>query len=100
MTDAYRIDPDERSRRPPHRPRATDRRGDDRRDKRCGRQRRRLRGARRDPAVYYGCEYASAHSDRESTTVDQLVRIAVAFAIATAAYLSPDPLEAPPLAPA
>ena len=52
------------------------------------------------PAVYYGCEYASAHSDRESTTVDQLVRVAVAFAIATAAYLSPDPLEAPPLAPA
>ena len=30
----------------------------------------------RDPAVYYGCDYASAHSDRESTTVDQLVRVA------------------------
>jgi acetylornithine deacetylase/succinyl-diaminopimelate desuccinylase-like protein len=49
------------------------------------------------PAVYYGCEYASAHSDRESTTLDQLVRIATAFALATAAYLAPDTLEPPGL---
>jgi acetylornithine deacetylase/succinyl-diaminopimelate desuccinylase-like protein len=50
------------------------------------------------PAVYYGCDYESAHSDRESTTVGQLERIAAVFAIASTLYLEDGPLEAPPLA--
>jgi acetylornithine deacetylase/succinyl-diaminopimelate desuccinylase-like protein len=49
------------------------------------------------PAVYYGCDYASAHSDRERTTVTELVRVASAFALATAYYLADAPIEAPPL---
>lgn len=50
------------------------------------------------PAVYYGCDYESAHSDRESTTVGQLERIAAVFAIASALYLEDGALQAPALA--
>ncbi len=49
------------------------------------------------PAVYYGCDYATAHSDRERTTVEELGRVASAFALATAAFLSDDPIDAAPL---
>jgi acetylornithine deacetylase/succinyl-diaminopimelate desuccinylase-like protein len=50
------------------------------------------------PAVYYGCDYASAHSDREWTTVQEVARVASAFALASAVFLSGDPVEVPPLA--
>ncbi len=50
------------------------------------------------PAVYYGCDYASAHSDREWTTVQEVARVASAFALASAAFLSGDAVDAPPLA--
>jgi succinyl-diaminopimelate desuccinylase len=49
------------------------------------------------PAVYYGCDYETAHSDRERTTVTELVRVAAAFALTTAYFLSGDPVEPPPL---
>jgi acetylornithine deacetylase/succinyl-diaminopimelate desuccinylase-like protein len=49
------------------------------------------------PAVYYGCDYASAHSDRESTTIEELVRIAAVYAIASAWFLSGDEIDAPEL---
>lgn len=49
------------------------------------------------PAVYYGCDYASAHSDHEWTTVDDLVRIAAVYAIATARFLEDAEIDAPPL---
>lgn len=50
------------------------------------------------PAVYYGCDYASAHSDREWTTVGEVARVASAFALASAAFLSGEEVDAPPLA--
>jgi acetylornithine deacetylase/succinyl-diaminopimelate desuccinylase-like protein len=50
------------------------------------------------PAVYYGCDYASAHSDREWTTVQEVARVASAFALASAAFLSGEAVDAPPLA--
>jgi acetylornithine deacetylase/succinyl-diaminopimelate desuccinylase-like protein len=98
MTDAYRIDPDERiaqALRVAH-GRLTGERMVAVTSGAAGNAADFVIGAG-VPAVYYGCDYASAHSDRESTTIDQLARIATAFAIATAAYLSPEPLEPPPL---
>lgn len=50
------------------------------------------------PAVYYGCDYLSAHSDREVTTVEELARVAAVFALASAAFLAEGELVAPPLA--
>jgi acetylornithine deacetylase/succinyl-diaminopimelate desuccinylase-like protein len=50
------------------------------------------------PAVYYGCDYASAHSDREWTTVQEIARVASAFALASAVFLSGETPEVPPLA--
>jgi acetylornithine deacetylase len=53
----------------------------------------------RIPAVYYGCNYATAHSDEESVTLADLARVAGAFALTTAYYLGDDPeIEAPDLA--
>jgi acetylornithine deacetylase/succinyl-diaminopimelate desuccinylase-like protein len=49
------------------------------------------------PAVYYGCDYASAHSDRERTSVQEVVRVAQAFALATARYLDDGPIDVPAL---
>jgi acetylornithine deacetylase/succinyl-diaminopimelate desuccinylase-like protein len=50
------------------------------------------------PAVYYGCDYASAHSDREWTTVQEVARVASAFALASAVFLSGEDVEVPPIA--
>jgi acetylornithine deacetylase len=51
------------------------------------------------PAVYYGCEYATAHSDEESVTLADLSRVAAAYALTTAYYLDARAtIEAPPLA--
>ena len=50
------------------------------------------------PAVYYGCDYASAHSDREWTTVEELARVASAFALASAVPVRWRRSSAPPLA--
>jgi acetylornithine deacetylase/succinyl-diaminopimelate desuccinylase-like protein len=49
------------------------------------------------PAVYYGCDYATAHSDRERTTVEELVRVAQVFALTAARFLDDSTLDAPPL---
>jgi acetylornithine deacetylase/succinyl-diaminopimelate desuccinylase-like protein len=51
------------------------------------------------PAVYYGCNYATAHSDEESVSLADLSRVAGAFALATAYFLDARPeIDAPPLA--
>jgi acetylornithine deacetylase/succinyl-diaminopimelate desuccinylase-like protein len=52
------------------------------------------------PAVYYGCNYASAHSDEEWVTLADLSRVAGAYALTTAYYLEAAPeIDAPPLLP-
>jgi acetylornithine deacetylase/succinyl-diaminopimelate desuccinylase-like protein len=52
------------------------------------------------PAVYYGCTYATAHSDEERVSLADLARVAGAYALATAYYLDARPeIDAPPLAP-
>lgn len=51
------------------------------------------------PAVYYGCNYVTAHSDEEMVTLADLARVAGAFALATAYYLDARPdIHAPALA--
>jgi acetylornithine deacetylase/succinyl-diaminopimelate desuccinylase-like protein len=54
------------------------------------------------PAVYYGCDYSTAHSDAERVSLADLSRVAGAFALTTAYYLdarqeidAPDLAEAP-----
>ena len=39
------------------------------------------------PAVYYGCDYASAHSDHERLSIQELVRIAAVFALTSVLFL-------------
>lgn len=39
------------------------------------------------PAVYYGCNYATAHSDEETVALPDLARVAAVFAMSTAHYL-------------
>lgn len=51
------------------------------------------------PAVYYGCDYATAHSDRERTTVEELVRVSQAFALSSALFLGTGDIDAPALEP-
>ena len=51
------------------------------------------------PAVYYGCNYATAHSDEETVNLSDLARVAGAYAMTTAYYLDPRPaIDAPALA--
>jgi acetylornithine deacetylase/succinyl-diaminopimelate desuccinylase-like protein len=51
------------------------------------------------PAVYYGCTYATAHSDEEQVTLADLARVARVFALTTAYYLDERAeIDAPPLA--
>jgi len=51
------------------------------------------------PAVYYGCTYATAHSDVEQVSLADLSRVAGAYALTTAYYLDDQPdIEAPGLA--
>jgi acetylornithine deacetylase/succinyl-diaminopimelate desuccinylase-like protein len=51
------------------------------------------------PAVYYGCDYATAHSDVELLNVADLSRVASVFALATAYYLDErTEIDAPALA--
>ncbi len=50
------------------------------------------------PAVYYGCNYATAHSDEETVALADLARVAAVFAMTTAYYLDDAPdIDAPPL---
>ena len=50
------------------------------------------------PAVYYGCNYATAHSDEETVAVADLARVAAVFAMTTAHYLdAAADIDAPPL---
>jgi acetylornithine deacetylase/succinyl-diaminopimelate desuccinylase-like protein len=52
------------------------------------------------PAVYYGCAYATAHSNAEQVSLADLSRVAGAYALTTAYYLDDRAeLDAPPLAP-
>lgn len=48
------------------------------------------------PAFYYGCAYASAHSDNEWLHVSELGRVAAAWALASAYYLDGDDVIAAP----
>ena len=48
------------------------------------------------PAVYYGCNYATAHSDAEQLWVPELARVAGVFALTTAWFLDGGPELAPP----
>jgi len=48
------------------------------------------------PAVYYGCNYATAHSDAEQLWVPELARVAGVFALTTAWFLDGGPDLAPP----
>lgn len=51
------------------------------------------------PAVYYGCDYATAHSNAEQVSLADLSRVAGAFALTTACYLDAAPeIDAPALA--
>jgi acetylornithine deacetylase len=53
----------------------------------------------RIPAVYYGCNYATAHSDEEKVSLADLARVAGAYALTTAYYLDARPdIDAPALA--
>ncbi len=52
------------------------------------------------PAVYYGTAYGSAHSDAEQVLVPELARVAAAYALASAWFLSDQALRPPALAPA
>ncbi|MBI2755642.1 MAG: M20/M25/M40 family metallo-hydrolase [Chloroflexi bacterium] len=45
----------------------------------------------RIPAVYYGADYSTAHSDHESVSVSDLARIAGGYALASALYLEGAP---------
>lgn len=50
------------------------------------------------PAVYYGCDYATAHSDNEQLSVTELGHIAGIYALAAAYFLdNEDEGEVPPL---
>jgi acetylornithine deacetylase/succinyl-diaminopimelate desuccinylase-like protein len=50
------------------------------------------------PAVYYGCNYATAHSDVEQLWVPELARVASVFALTSAWFLEGGPdLSPPPL---
>ncbi len=50
------------------------------------------------PAVYYGCNYATAHSDEEIVALADLARVAGVFAMTTAYYLDARAeIDAPPL---
>ena len=52
----------------------------------------------RIPAVYYGCNYATAHSDAETVALADLARVAAVFALTTAYYLdAAAEIDAPPL---
>jgi acetylornithine deacetylase/succinyl-diaminopimelate desuccinylase-like protein len=51
------------------------------------------------PAVYYGCNYATAHSDVEQLDVADLSRVAAVYALTTAHFLDgPADIDAPGLA--
>jgi succinyl-diaminopimelate desuccinylase len=53
----------------------------------------------RIPAVYYGCNYATAHSDEERVSLADLARVAGVYALTTAYFLDVRPeIDAPPLA--
>ena len=55
----------------------------------------------RIPAVYYGCSYATAHSNAEQVSLADLARVAGAYALTTAYYLDGRAeIDAPDLAPA
>lgn len=48
------------------------------------------------PAVYYGCDYSTAHSDVEHLDTADLTRVASVFAMTTAHFLeSPPDIDAP-----
>ena len=50
------------------------------------------------PAVYYGCNYATAHSDEETVALADLARVAAVFAMTTAYFLdAAAEIDAPPL---
>ena len=50
------------------------------------------------PAVYYGCNYATAHSDEETVALADLARVAGVFAMTTAYFLdAAAEIDAPPL---
>ncbi len=49
------------------------------------------------PAVYYGCNYATAHSDVEQVWVPDLSRVAAVFALTTAHFLAAGELHPPGL---
>jgi acetylornithine deacetylase/succinyl-diaminopimelate desuccinylase-like protein len=51
------------------------------------------------PAVYYGCDYASAHSNEERVSLADLARVAGAYALTTALFLDAGEIDAPALAP-
>jgi acetylornithine deacetylase/succinyl-diaminopimelate desuccinylase-like protein len=48
------------------------------------------------PAVYYGCNYATAHSDVEQLWVPELARVAGVFALTSAWFLDGGPELSPP----
>jgi acetylornithine deacetylase/succinyl-diaminopimelate desuccinylase-like protein len=50
------------------------------------------------PTVYYGCAYATAHSNAEQVSLADLARVAGAYALTTAHYLDVAPeIDAPAL---
>lgn len=48
------------------------------------------------PAVYHGCDYATAHSDREVASVSELAQLARVYGVMTACFLEPDRTPIPP----
>lgn len=42
------------------------------------------------PAVYHGCDYATAHSDREVASVSELAQLARVYAVMAACFFEPD----------
>jgi acetylornithine deacetylase len=99
LTEAYEISPDERIAR------ALRRANSDLTGQAMGAIQSRATGNAADfvreagiPAVYYGCDYATAHSNAEQVSLADLSRVAGAFALTTAYYLDAAPeIEAPAL---
>ncbi len=48
------------------------------------------------PAVYHGCDYRTAHSDREVASVAELAQLAQVYAVMTTCFLAPDLAPPPP----
>ena len=99
LTEAYEISPDERIARALRRANA------DVTGKAMAAAQSRATGNAADfvreagiPAVYYGCDYATAHSDVEKLDVADLKRVASVFALTTAHFLETEgEIDAPGL---